>query len=236
MLGRKILIVEDDEQIAALLKDYLIKEGFDVSIMSRGDMVVTNVKCNPPNFIILDIMLPGKDGITVCQEIRTFSSVPIMMLTAKVDEIDRILGLELGADDYVCKPFSPRELVTRIKNILRRVEFEYEETEEEIVAGPIRINPATYKVTIDGKNLCLTPIEFELLKIMVSKPHNIFTRNDFVCSIQGDNFNGSERIIDSHIKNLRQKMDEVAPGNTLIYTVYGMGYSLNMPRFEGQNV
>lgn len=232
MLGRKILIVEDDEKIADLLKDYLLKEGFDVSSMSRGDMVVTNVKCNPPDFIILDIMLPGKDGITVCKEIRTFSSVPILMLTAKVDEIDRVLGLELGADDYVCKPFSPRELVTRIKTILRRTQYEYEEIGEEMVAGPIRINPVTYNATIDGKNLLLTPIEFELLKIMVAQPRNVFTRSDFVCSIQGDNFNGSERIIDSHIKNLRQKMDEVVPGNTLIQTVYGMGYSLNLPGFE----
>ena len=226
MTEPKILIVEDDKKIAELLGDYLKEAGFKTSALRRGDTVIHEVRYNPPDLIILDIMLPGKDGMTICRELRTFSSIPILILTAKVEEIDRILGLELGADDYVCKPFSPRELVTRVKAILRRTYTD--PTESELAAGPITINPDRHNVTIAGETLRLTPIEFELLKLMVSRPYNVFTRSDFFSSVQGYDFDGSERVIDSHIKNLRKKIDEIMPEKNLIRTVYGIGYSLNL--------
>lgn len=231
MLKRhQVLIIEDDKKIAKLLSDYLERDGFNVSVFYRGDGIVKEVKDHPPDIIILDIMLPGKDGLTICSEIRSFSNVPIMMLTAKVEEIDRVLGLELGADDYMCKPFSPREIVTRVKTILRRTQPmpEPEQIEDEIVVGPIIITPESYNAKINGKSLGLTPIEFEMLKLMASRPGNVFTRNDFVRRIQGNDFDGSVRIIDSHIKNLRKKIDKALPSNKLIQTIYGIGYALNM--------
>jgi len=225
MAEPRILIVEDDKKIIELLGDYLKESGFKTSAMTRGDRVIHEVRSNPPDLIILDIKLPGKDGMTICRELRTFSKVPILILTAKVDEIDRVLGLELGADDYVCKPFSPRELVTRVKAILRRTYTEPDESE--LTAGPITINPERYNVTIAGENLRLTPIEFELLKLMVSRPDQLFTRDDFVSHIHGYDLD-NKRVIDSHIKNLRRKIDEIVPENNLIQTIYGMGYSLNI--------
>lgn len=229
MVGNKVLIVEDDKKIAELLKDYFTGSGFNASILTSGNGVVTEVKSNPPDIIILDIMLPIKDGMTICKEIREFSNVPILMLTAKVEEIDRVLGLELGADDYICKPFSPREVVARVKAIFRRATPD-KQVEEKLVAGPITITPDSHNVTIEGKPLRLTPNEFELLKLMASRPDYVFTRNDLVSYLQGYDFEGSERIIDSHIKNMRKKIDEAIPGNSLIQTIYGIGYSLNVSR------
>jgi len=190
-------------------------------------MVIREVKLNPPDLIILDIMLPGKDGMTICSEILAFSKVPILILTAKMEEIDRIRGLELGADDYMCKPFSPREVVARVKAILRRATPSYEQTENKISVGPITIHRESYNVTIEKIKLHLTPHEFELLKLMANHPNYVFSRGDLLSSLQGDdNFDSSERIIASHIKNLRKKMDEVLPDNNLIQTVYGVGYLL----------
>jgi two-component system, OmpR family, response regulator BaeR len=224
---RKILIVEDDKKIAELLSDYLEQANFNVSILKRGDTVVSEVRLNPPDVILLDIMLPGKDGMTICREIRAFSKVPILMLTAKVEEIDRLLGLELGADDYICKPFSPREVVARIKAVLRR--SNPEPTEERLIAGPIAINPESHKATAGDADLRLTPNEFELLKVLISRPGRVFTRSDLVSKIQGYDFDGYDRTIDSHIKNLRKKIDELLPGNKIIQTVYGIGYSFSVP-------
>jgi len=221
----KILIVEDDTKITELLSDYLKLADFNVSVLTRGDTVISDVRLNPPDAILLDIMLPGKDGMTICREIRSFSNVPILMFTAKVEEIDRLLGLELGADDYICKPFSPREVVARIKAVLRR--SNPEPTEEIMVAGPIAINPDSHKATVGAADLRLTPNEFELLKILISMPGRVFTRSDFVSKIQGYNFNGYDRTIDSHIKNLRKKIDSILPGNNIIQTVYGIGYSFS---------
>jgi two-component system, OmpR family, response regulator BaeR len=225
---RKILIVEDDKKIAELLSDYLEQANFNVSMLKRGDTVISEVRMNPPDVILLDLMLPGKDGMTICREIRSFSKVPILMLTAKVEEIDRLLGLELGADDYICKPFSPREVVARIKAVMRR--SNPEPTEESLVAGPITINPDSHKATVGEADLRLTPNEFELLKVLISRPGRVFTRSDLVSKIQGYDFDGYDRTIDSHIKNLRKKIDELLPGNKIIQTVYGIGYSLTVPQ------
>lgn len=220
---RRILIVEDDKKIADLLSDYLKQTDFNVSILDRGDKAVSEVRLNTPDMILLDLILPEKDGFTICREIRSFSRVPILIISAKVEEIDRLLGLELGADDYICKPFSPREVVARVKAILRRV---YPDPEEEVLAaGPIAIAPERHKATIGESDLRLTPIEFELLKIFISRPDRIFQRSDLISRIQGYNYDGYGRTIDTHIKNLRKKINEHIPGNNIIQTIYGFGYS-----------
>jgi len=227
MHGKRILIVEDDKKIVEILSDYLKQENFRVSTLNRGDSVTSEVHINPPDIILLDLMLPEKDGLTICREIRSFSNVPILIISAKVEEIDRLLGLEFGADDYICKPFSPREVVARIKAILRRVYPDPVETS--LIAGPIALNPDGHRATIKESDLNLTPNEFELLKVLISRPGRVFTRSDIVSKVQGCSFDGSERAIDCHIKNLRKKVDELLPGNKIIQTIYGVGYAVNVP-------
>jgi len=225
---KKILIVEDDNKIANLLGDYLKSANFSVSIFNRGDNVVNEVRLNRPDLILLDVMLPGADGLSICKEIRFFSIVPIIMISARAEEIDRLLGLELGADDYICKPFSPREVVARIKSILRRTDIEPKI--DRLSAGPISINADDHSALVGNSDLRLTPNEFELLKVLVSRPGRVFTRNDLISKIQGYDFEGSARIIDTHVKNLRKKVDELLPGNRIIQTIYGIGYSVNLPQ------
>ncbi len=217
-----ILIVEDEEKIAVLLKDYLEKSGYRTSMLDRGDTVVTFVKNKTPDLILLDIMLPGMDGMEVCREIRKFTSVPIIMITAKVEEIDRLLGLELGADDYICKPFSPREVVARVKAVLRRMSPASEE--KIIFAGTFVLNEETRLATVDGQELKLTPSEFKLLKVMMSHPNRVFSRNDLVNLVQGYEFEGYDRTIDTHIKNLRKKIAALLPDKEIISSIYGEGY------------
>lgn len=226
----KILIVEDDEKIAELLKDYFEKADFDAMILNSGNMVVSNVQISPPDVILLDIMLPDKDGMTICREIRSFSNVPILMLTAKVEEIDRLLGLELGADDYICKPFSPREVVARVKAVIRRTYPKKAKTK--LVVGSLIIDEENYKVTIGGSDINLTPNEYELLRVMMSRPNRVFTRADLVSKIQGYTYDGYDRTIDSHIKNLRKKINEYLPDQKIIQTVYGIGYKIGLPQTD----
>ena len=225
MTQQHILIVEDEEKIATLLKDYLEKSGFRASMLDRGDTVVSFVKEKSPHLILLDIMLPGLDGMEVCREIRKFSSVPIIMITAKVEEIDRLLGLELGADDYICKPFSPREVVARVKAVLRRMSPAPDE--KMITTDAITLNEDTHQVTVNGQELKLTPSEFKLLKVMMSHPNRVFNRNDLVNLVQGYEFDGYDRTIDTHIKNLRKKIAEVLPGEEIISSIYGEGYKFS---------
>jgi two-component system, OmpR family, response regulator BaeR len=226
MKDKKVLIVEDDKKIADLLTDYLIREGFNVSVLNQGDGVTAEVRNNPPDLIILDIMLPGKDGLSICSEIRSFSKVPIVICTAKIDEIDRVLGLEIGADDYICKPFSPREVVARVKAVLRRLVDNQDV--QMMVIGPIIIKPDSHNATIFDKQLNLTPVEFELLKILAIHPHKVFERNDLISNLKGCDPECNVRVIDSHMKNLRKKIDDISPGTNIIRTVYGMGYSLEL--------
>ena len=222
-----ILIVEDETKIAELLRDYLEAASFAVSCLYQGDGVVSAVKENPPDLILLDVMLPGKDGMEICRGIRKFSSVPIIMITARIEEIDRLIGLELGADDYVCKPFSPREVVARVKAVLRRVHPETDA--KRLVAGPIRLNEETHQVTIDDEDLKLTPSEFGLLKVMMTHPGRVFSRNELISKVQGYDFEGYDRTIDTHVKNLRKKIDSRLPGQDIISTVYGVGYKFSEP-------
>lgn len=225
MSKKHILVVEDELKIARIVKDYLENSGYQVTIISHGNEVLPQVQKSMPDLIMLDIMLPGKDGMEICREIRKMSTVPIIMLTAKVEEIDRLIGLELGADDYICKPFSPREVVARVKAVLRRAMPE--PVQEQLIAGPIALNQLTHYVSINNQALSLTNSEFELLTVFMEQPERVFSRNDLISMVQGYDFEGYDRTIDSHIKNLRKKIDQQLPGQKMIQTVYGVGYKFS---------
>lgn len=228
MAGLDILVVEDEIKIAGILQDYLVRAGYRVACLDRGDLVVPYVRQKPPCLILLDLMLPSLDGMEVCRELRKFSAVPIIMITARVEEIDRLLGLELGADDYICKPFSPREVVARVKAVLRRVYAP--PADKTLVVGEVSLIPETHEVLVEGHELKLTPCEYNLLKTLLSHPNRIFSRHELVNIVQGYDFEGYERTIDSHIKNLRKKIAEYLPGKGVISTIYGVGYKLNASR------
>lgn len=215
-----ILIVEDEIKLANLLADYFSLTEYTPHQIHHGDEVIDWVKEHQPNAILLDIMLPGKNGIELCKEIRQFSNVPILMVTAKVDEIDRLLGLELGADDYICKPFSPREVVARVKAVLRR---------------GLAINNNKPLLTIDehrltvsyqSQEVSLTSVEFQLLKPLIAHPERIFTREQLMQNMYSDQRIVNNRTIDSHIKKLRKKLSEMNQDEDFIQSVYGAGYRL----------
>lgn len=218
----KILVVEDEVKLANLLNDYLIQANFTPWLIHDGSHVVEQVKNNMPDLILLDLMLPGKDGLTICREIRAFSNVPILILTAKVEEIDRLLGLELGADDYICKPFSPREVIARIKTVLRRTQPEQLSTEQ--TSNKFELNEDTYQLTINQQDVPLTAIEFNILKVLTKEPGRIFSRSQLIDHIYQDHRVVSERTVDSHIKKLRKKLHQSYPDNELIQSVYSVGY------------
>jgi two-component system, OmpR family, response regulator BaeR len=221
-----IFVVEDESKIREVLREYLEKEGHKVTCLDRGDTVIPAVKMSSPDLILLDIMLPGMDGLEVCRGVRKFSSVPILMITARVEEIDCVLGLELGADDYICKPFRPREVVARVKAVLRRAQPDGKMMT--LQAGPIVLNSETHQVTVDGRDLKLTPIEFSLLKLMMERPSRVFPRTELVSRVQGYDFEGYDRTVDTHIKNLRRKISAVLPGQEVIGSVHGVGYKLHL--------
>jgi len=218
---RHILIVEDEPKIAALLADYLHQQGgFSTSHLSRGDEVLGQVRSDPPDMILLDLMLPGMDGIEVCKVVRAESAVPIIMITARVEEIDRLLGLELGADDYICKPFSPREVVARVKAVLRR---SASITGTGQVDG-LKMDDAMHSAEMNGKKLQLTPVEFSLLKTLTSQPGRVFSRDQLMNDMYPDYRIVSDRAVDTHIKNLRKKLTNAGAGKNLVESVYGLGY------------
>lgn len=214
-----ILIVEDEQKLAELIKDYLAQSSFDTTILDNGNDVVPYVRENKPDLVILDLMLPGRDGMEICKEIRTFSNLPIIMVTARVEEIDRLLGLELGADDYVCKPFSPRELVARVKAVLRRAG-----SETTIKAKGLVLDEARYQASLHGVDLELTAVEFKLLSFLAANPGRIYSRDQLMERIYSDHRIVSDRTIDSHIKKLRKKISGQSPDEELIGSVYGVGY------------
>ncbi len=219
--GRHILIVEDEPKIASLLADYLSQQGgFSTFHLSRGDQVLDRIRSEPPDLILLDLMLPGLDGIEVCKQVRAQSTVPIIMVTARVEEIDRLLGLELGADDYICKPFSPREVVARVKAVLRRSGS----TTGAGQAGSLDIDDAMHSATFNGKKLQLTPVEFSLLKTLTSQPGRVFSRDQLMNEMYPDYRIVSDRAVDTHIKNLRKKLTNAGAGKDLVESVYGLGY------------
>ncbi|MEN6474193.1 MAG: response regulator [Syntrophaceae bacterium] len=227
MANRHILVVEDETKLAVLLKEYLERADYRVTCLERGDQVIAVVKQHHPDLILLDLMLPGMDGMEVCRELRKFSTVPIIMVTAKVEEIDRLLGLELGADDYICKPYSPREVVARVKAVLRRLHAQ--PSEKRISSGGIDLDEDTHQVWIEGHEIKLTPSEFKLLKVMMAHPGRVFSRSDLVNLVQGYEFEGYERTIDSHIKNLRKKIAAAGMERDVITAIYGEGYKFSPP-------
>ncbi|MEM8985044.1 MAG: response regulator [Pseudomonadota bacterium] len=222
MMGaERILVVEDEPKIAALLADYLRNEGFDVTIESDGVAAVEAIRSQAPTLVLLDLMLPHKDGLSVCREVRQFSNVPIIMVTARIEEIDRLLGLELGADDYICKPFSPREVVARVKAILRRIELTHTKTDG---YRGLRLDEARHEAILGEQTLDLTPVEFRLLALLAERPGIVFSRDQLVSRIYTDGRVVSDRTVDSHIKNLRRKLTEIAGDDDYVHSVYGVGY------------
>jgi two-component system response regulator BaeR len=227
MSNHQILIVEDEVKISQVLCEYLKQAGYAVICLKRGDEVIAHVRKQPPALILLDVMLPGMDGMEVCRELRKFSNAPVIMLTARVDEIDRLLGLELGADDYICKPFSPREVVARVRAVLRRIHPR--PTETRLNVGEIVLDEQRHQVLISGKEVRLTPCEFQLLKVLLAHPNRVFSRSELLNLVQGYDFEGYDRTIDTHIKNLRKKVATMVPDRELVSTVYGIGYKFSYP-------
>ena len=239
-----ILVVEDEPKIAQLLVDYLQKDEFPYHTINEGTSVVQWVKSNQPGLVILDLMLPGKDGLTICKEIRQFSEVPIIILTARVDEIDRLLGLELGADDYVCKPFSPREVIARIRTVLRRTERKTVNIEaHKLSFAGLILDEEHFSCSLQGNSFVLTPVEFRILWAFVEKPGRVLSREQLMRRSYSDQRVVSDRTIDSHVKNLRRKIAEAGTSegsndfnqgtsqgtnqeDNLVHSVYGIGYKV----------
>lgn len=218
-----ILVVEDEAKIASLLRDYLEKVGgYQTHWVARGDEAMQVFRDVSPDLVLLDLMLPGLDGLEVCKAIRRESQVPVIMVTALVEEIDRLLGLELGADDYICKPFSPREVVARVKAVLRRASPSALSAQ---VSG-LQIDEDSHQASINGRPLKLSPVEFALLSRLAAQPGRVFSRDQLMSSIYSDYRIVSDRTVDTHVKNLRRKLEESGSGNDLIESVYGVGYRL----------
>jgi two-component system, OmpR family, response regulator BaeR len=215
----RILIVEDEEKLAHLLSDYLTQANFIPYCLNNGLEVVLWVKEHKPDLIILDLMLPGRDGLEICKEIRTFSNVPIIMLTARIQEIDRVLGLEIGADDYVCKPYSPREVIARVKAVLRRMNNPSADSTKGLI-----LDELCYMATFNDFDLGLTVVEFKLLSILRHNSGRILSRDQLMEKIYPDRRIVSDRTIDSHIKNLRKKISFVSPEQEFVRSIYGIGY------------
>lgn len=224
MSDQMILIVEDERKLANLLEEYLQQSGFRTHSIHYGNEVMPWLEKNHADLILLDIMLPGEDGISLCKKIRNTANTPIILQSARVDEIDRLLGLELGADDYICKPYSPKEVVARVKAVLRRSQYTPMTKLEKI----IQLDESRLKVTYENKSLELTTVEFQLLKVLYQHPGQIFSRDHLIQSIYSDHRVVSDRTIDSHIKKLRKKLNELSTEFEFIHSVYGAGYKFEL--------
>ena len=220
----KIAVVEDEPKLAFLLSDYLQKDGFEVALYEDGTEALQQLQANLPDLILLDLMLPGTDGVTICKQIRSTSNVPIIMMTAKVEEVDRLLGLELGADDYICKPYSPREVVARVKAVLRRTG----PSEESQPTDQFVLEEQNAVVKVKGQSCSLTQVELGLLKTMLEHPGRIYNRQQLMDHIYSDHRIVSDRTIDSHVKKLRQKLKTLDDGTEYIHSVYGIGYKFEL--------
>jgi len=222
MMKKTVLIVEDEKKLANILIEYLNKDGFQTKHISTGSQVIPWVRKHDPNLILLDLMLPEMNGKEICQEIRTFSSLPIIMVTAMVEEIDRLIGLELGADDYICKPFSPKEVTARVKAVLRRSDPDYIKNSQ---SKGFQVNPDQYSITLAGQKLDLTPVEFRLLSMFIDYPNRVYNRDQILNKVFDDGRIVLDRTVDTHIKNLRQKLKAINPESDYIRSIYGIGYS-----------
>lgn len=220
----KVLIIEDESDLSIVLKDYLERAGYVVFIAETGDKGVYLWREHHPDMVLLDLNLPGMDGIDIARTIRQTDDTPIIMVTARVEEVDRLLGLELGADDYITKPYSPREVVARVKAVLRRVEKPSEKPPEVIEVADLKIVPESFLVEQSGEGVELTPTEFSLLVTLAGQPGRVFSRLQLLEACQGIAYEGYERSIDTHIKNLRNKLGDDSKAPRYIETVFGVGY------------
>jgi DNA-binding response OmpR family regulator len=218
-----VLVVEDEIEIARVVRDYLDRAGFEVIVVGDGGSAVASVRSAKPDLLVLDLGLPGRDGLDVAREIRRWSNTPIVMLTARGDESDRIVGLELGADDYVVKPFSPKELVARVRAVLRRTRTA-SRGDEIMRAADLEIDTAKMRVTVGGSPAELTPTEFELLATLVREPGRVFTRAQLLDAVHGVAIESYERAIDAHVKNIRRKIEPTPGSPRYVLTVHGVGY------------
>jgi len=222
-MSKKILLVDDEPEILEICRDYLKASGYDVVTAKDGAQGLSLARREKPDLIVLDLMLPAIDGLDVCRRIRRESNVPIIMLTARVEETDKLVGLELGADDYMIKPFSPRELVARVRVVLRRVSGD--SSVEVIRVGDVSLDRAHFAVQMRERTVTLTPTEFEIMATLMSEPGRIFSRNQLLTAAHGVAFESYERAIDSHIRNLRHKLEPAE----LIFTIHGVGYKFQVP-------
>ena len=218
-----VLVVEDEIEIARVVRDYLRNAGFEVIVVGDGGSAVASVRSAKPDLLVLDLGLPGRDGLDVAREIRRWSDTPIVMLTARGDETDRVVGLEIGADDYVVKPFSPKELVARVRAVLRRTRTAAR-GDEIVRAGDVEIDTAKMRVSVGGAQVDLTPTEFQLLATLAREPGRVFTRSQLLDAVHGVAIESYERAIDAHVKNIRRKIEPTPGSPRYVVTVHGVGY------------
>jgi two-component system alkaline phosphatase synthesis response regulator PhoP len=226
-MTKKILVVDDEAQIVKVLKAYLEQVGYQVVTAMDGKAALAIFQREKPDFMILDLNLPGLDGLEVCRTVRRQSNIPILMLTARAEEADKLMGLEIGADDYVVKPFSPREVVARVRTIFRRASGEIQQAEV-VRVGALQIDLDQHTVTVSDRLVELTPTEFDILVVLARQPKRVFTRLQIMEQAQGNAFEGYERTIDAHIKNIRLKLEPDPKNPTFIQTVFGVGYKIEV--------
>ncbi|WP_332879405.1 response regulator [Massilia sp. S19_KUP03_FR1] len=219
-----VLIVEDEPRIAAVLCDYLANAGYRHHWVADGAAVVSAFLAQQPDLVLLDLMLPGRDGIDLFHELRRHGQVPVIIVTAKVEEIDRLLGMEIGADDYICKPFSPREVVARVAAVLRR----HRHVPQPAIADPLAIDPVACRASVNGHALNLTPVEFRLLSLLHGAQGRLYSRNDLLERLYDDRRVVTDRTVDSHVKNLRRKLVEAGGHEEWIKSIYGAGYRMEL--------
>jgi two-component system response regulator BaeR len=215
-----VVIAEDEAKLASVLADYLHQEQYRTKVIADGRRVIAAVKDSKPDLLLLDLNLPHRSGFDICREIRTFSQLPILMITARTEVADRLSGFDMGADDYICKPFSPSEVIARIKAVLRRA------NPSTVNTSGLQIDEPAFRATIDNQPLNLTPVEFKLLKTLAASPRRVFSREQLIDALYSDGREVVDRTIDSHIRNLRRKLTELRPDTEWIEAVYGVGYRL----------
>jgi DNA-binding response OmpR family regulator len=227
-MQRDVLVVDDNEKIVEVLKAYLVQEGFTVRTATDGAEALAAVAERVPDIALLDIMLPGVDGIELTRRFQRDHGLPVILITARSDEVDRLVGLEIGADDYITKPFSPREVVARVKAVLRRTErtAEAQQVDAVLAVGGLTLDPSRRVVSVDGSTIPLTRTEFEILAMMAAHPGRVYTRLQLLEAASGDAFEGYERTIDAHVKNLRRKLGEDPRAPRYVHTVFGVGYKV----------
>ena len=221
---KTILVVEDEMKIARVVRDYLERAGFEVIVVGDGEAALASARAHRPDLVVLDLGLPGMDGMDVARSLRRNHETPIVIVTARGDETDRIVGLELGADDYVVKPFSPKELVARVRAVLRRAEAARAGGPEVLRVLDVEVDVPRMRVTVGGRSLDLTPTEFQLLETMVREPGRVFTRGQLLDAVHGVAFESYERAIDAHVKNIRKKIESTPGRPRYLLTVHGVGY------------